>query len=270
MTRLCRLLKVSKSGYYAWRKRPLSNRKQYDLKLIAAIKSLHKGFRRAYGAKRLHHELKRQGLSCSRRRVGRLMKEAGIKASSVGLYAWRPGQHEFYAEAGNQLSKADKAERPRQQWVGDYTYIRTANGWLYFAVVIDLFSRKVVGFSFSSKRNRELTKSALRMALINHPPQKGCIFHSDQGIEYAAHEFRELIEEANMIRSMSRKGSPLDNAFAESFFHTLKAELVQRKVFKSKVEAVAQIVSYVEFYNRDRIHSGINYQSPVNYEKLCA
>jgi putative transposase len=268
--RLCRLLGVSASGYYAWRDRPVSAHRQHDLLLMDAIQSLHQGFRRSYGAARLHQELLKRGYSCSRRRVNRLMRALGIKASTTGLYAWRPGQHEFYSCTGNQLAHEDKPVETGVQWAGDFTYIKTQSGWLYHAVVLDLYSRKVVGWSFSRKRNAELTKSALRMALTRENPATGCLFHSDQGIEYAAHEYRELVEQAGLTRSMSRKGNPLDNATVESFFHTLKAELVHHRLFKNPIDAVAHIVEYIEFYNRDRLHSGIGYQSPDDYEKLCA
>lgn len=261
---------VSTSGYYAWQSRPVSLRRYHDLKLTEVIKDLHQGFRRSYGAARLHHELVNRGYPCSRRRINRLMREMGIKASTTGLYAWRPGQHEFYSATGNQLKHAEKPTQPGQQWAGDYTYIKTRTGWLYHAVVLDLYSRKVVGWSFSSKRNAELTKSALRMALLRQRPQQGCLFHSDQGIEYAAHEYRELVEAAGLRRSMSRKGNPLDNATMESFFHTLKAELIHKQHFDNVIEAVASIVEYIEFYNRERLHSSIHYQSPDKYEKLCA
>jgi len=268
--RLCDLLGVSSSGFYAWCDRPVSAHRQYDLKLMALIKELHQGFRRCYGAARLHQELIKRGYVCSRRRINRLMRELGIKASTTGLYAWRPGQHVFYSCTGNQLKHAEPAASAGVHWAGDFTYIKTRSGWLYHAVVLDLFSRKVVGWSFSQKRNAELTKSALRMALSRERPNDGCLFHSDQGIEYAAHEYRELIESAGLTRSMSRKGNPLDNATVESFFHTLKAELVHHRLFENAIEAVAYIVKYIEFYNRERLHSGIGYQSPAKYEKLCA
>ena len=270
MRRLCQLVNVSTSGYYAWRSRPLSQHRQYDLRLIELIKELHQGYRRSYGAARLHQALVKQGYPCSRRRINRLMRETGIKASSTGLYAWRPGQHEFYSATGNQLKQADNPKDVGEQWVGDFTYIKTKTGWLYHAAVLDLYSRKVVGWSFSRKRNVELTKSALRMALSRTNPKHGCLFHSDQGIEYAAHEYRQLVEGAGMVRSMSRKGNPLDNATMESFFHTLKAELIHRQQFNNEIEAVAHIVEYIEFYNRERLHSSLDYQSPENYEKLCA
>jgi len=268
--RLCALVGVSTSGYYAWRSRPVSAHRDYDLKLMVLIKDLHQGFRRTYGAARVHKALTQNGYPCSRRRVNRLMRALGIKASTTGLYAWRPGQHVFYSCTGNQLKQATPAGSPGIHWASDFTYIKTRSGWLYHAVVLDLYSRKVVGWSFSRKRNSELTKSALRMALSREAPQSGCLFHSDQGIEYAAHEYRELVESAGLTRSMSRKGNPLDNATMESFFHTLKAELVHHRMFENDIEAVAHIVEYIEFYNRERLHSGIGYQSPENYEKLCA
>lgn len=234
------------------------------------IKELHQGYRRTYGAARMHQLLRKKGYSCSRRRINRLMRELGIKASTTGLYAWRPGQHEFYTATGNQLINMDQPIQPGKQWVGDFTYIKTKTGWIYHAAILDLYSRKVVGWSFSKKRNTELTKSALRMALTRHRPKAGCLFHSDQGIEYAAHEYRDMVLEAGLIRSMSRKGNPLDNATMESFFHTMKAELVHQQTFENEIEAVAHIVEYIEFYNRERLHSSLDYQSPEMYEKISA
>lgn len=231
---------------------------------------LHQGFRRAYGARRVHQALKQKGFRCSVRRVARLMKSANIKASTGGLYYWTPGKQAFYSAAGNQLKAAEPAQQRGVQWGGDFTYIRTETGWLYHAVVIDLFTRRVVGWSFSRKRNSELTQSALKMAVSRCNPRQGCLFHSDQGIEYAAHEYRELVESLGMTRSMSRKGNPLDNATVESFFHSLKSELVHQRVFRNEIEAVAHIIEYIEFYNRERLHSSLGYQSPDAYEKLCA
>lgn len=268
--KLCDLYGVSRSGFYAWQCRPISDHRQHDLLLIEAIKEVHQGFRRAYGAPRLYHLLHAKGLVCSVRRINRLMREIGIKASSTGLYAWRPGHHEFYSSTGNCLAIADSAAETGVQWAGDFTYIKTQDGWLYHAVVMDLFSRRIVGWSFSRKRNAELTKSALRMAISRHVPKAGCIFHSDQGIEYAAHEYRDLVVSAGMTRSMSRKGNPLDNARLESFFHTMKAELVHHRQFENSIDAVSHIIEYIEFYNRERLHSSLGYQSPVDYEKLCA
>lgn len=268
--KLCDLFGVSTSGYYAWRKREMSEHQLQDQRLTDAIVEMHQGFRRAYGARRVHQYLRQKGFVCSVRRVSRLMKSAGIKASTVGLYTWSPGRNEFYSATENHLSDTYPAAQKGAQWAGDFTYIRTNIGWLYFAVVIDLFSRQVVGWSFSRKRNSEFTKSALRMALECHRPLPGCIFHSDQGVEYAAHEFRESIEAAGLTRSMSRKGTPLDNATVESFFHSMKSELVHQNTFENEIEAVAQIVHYIDFYNRERLHSSLGYQSPSDYEKLAA
>lgn len=237
---------------------------------MALIKELHQGYRRAYGAARIHQVLRSKGYRCSRRRINRLMREMGIKASTIGLYMWCPGRHEFYTAAGNQLAKLDKPTSTGEQWAGDFTYLKSNQGWFFLAVIIDLYSRKIVGWSFSRKRNSELTKSALRMALQRNSIKPGCLFHSDQGIEYAAHDYHELLKQAGMTRSMSRKGTPLDNATMESFFHSMKAELIHQQVFKNDIEAVAHIVEYIEFYNRECLHSGIDYHSPMNYEKLCA
>lgn len=264
------MLGVSRSGYYAWRMREDSAHRKHDVVLMAGIRELHQGYRRAYGAPRVHHALRGKGLRCSRRRVNRLMREMGIKASTAGLYQWRPGSHEFYSSAGNQLALLDEAAGPGHQWAGDFTYIKTRNGWLYLAVVLDLFNRKIVGWSFSRSRNALLTSSALRMALSRERIVPGCLFHSDQGIEYAAHDYRDLLAAAGMTRSMSRKGNPLDNATVESFFHTLKAELVHQQTFDNDIEAVARMVEYIEFYNRERLHSGLGYSTPENHERICA
>ena len=153
---------------------------------------------------------------------------------------------------------------------GDFTYIKTGKGWLYHAIVMDLYHRKVVGWSFGLQRGHALTMSALKMALSRETPESGCIFHSDQDIEYAAHEYRQLVESSGLTRSMSQKGNPLDNAIVESYFHTLRAELVHQTSVMDPVEAAAHIIEYTEFYNRERHHSGLGYQSPDDYGKLCA
>jgi putative transposase len=267
---MCKLYGVSKSGFYAWQTRPESKHQKYDTFLKSLITELHQGFRRSYGAARMHQELIQRGYQCSKRRINRLMREMGVKASSTGLYVWRPGFHEFYSSTPNQLKKENVADSKGQHWAGDFTYIRTHSGWLYFAVVLDLYHRKVIGWSFSRLRNTKLTKSALRMALLRERPQKGCLFHSDQGVEYAAHEYRDMLFEAGLRRSMSRRGNPIDNAKVESFFHTYKTELVRRRIFTNEIEAVAESVEYIDFYNRKRLHSSLNFQSPINYERLYA
>ena len=267
---MCALLRVSRSGFYAWLNRPVSDHADYDEQLKALISELHQGHRRCYGAARLHRELVNRGYRCSRRRINRLMRTLGIKASTTGLYRWRPGQHALYTSADNHLKTEPDPSRSGTHWAGDFTYIRTKSGWLYHAVVMDLYSRRVIGWSFARRRSTELTQSALRMALSKETPRSGCLFHSDQGIEYAAHEYRDLVRSAGLVRSMSRKATPLDNAMVESYFHTLKAELVHRQRFDNRIDAVAQIIAYTEFYNRTRLHSSLGYKSPENYARLCA
>lgn len=238
--------------------------------LSEAIVELHQGFRRSYGARRVHQALRQKGLSCSVRRVGRLRKALDIKPSTTGLYVWTPGKHAFYAGSGNKLKEQGPAQRAGTQWGGDFTYIQTQQGYLYFAVVMDFYTRKVIGWAGSSKRNAILTRSALVMALNQHSPEPGCLFHSDQGIEYAAHEFRNTVLGAGMQPSMSRKGTPVDNALVESFFHSLKTEAVQKKIYVNSIETMAEVITYINYYNNERLHSSLDYQSPVNYEKLCA
>lgn len=231
---------------------------------------LHQGFRRSYGSRRIHQALRQQGHCCSVRRIGRLMKSIGIKASSAGLYCWQPGRQAFYKGEGNKLKEAGPALEAGTQWGGDFTYINTEKGYLYFAVVLDFYTRKVVGWAAARQRNAFLTRSALVMALGRHRVQPGCLFHSDQGIEYAAYEFRDTVRAAGMVQSMSRKGTPVDNAMVESFFHSMKTEAVQRKQYRNEIEALSEIISYVDYYNRERLHSSLDYQSPLSYEKLCA
>lgn len=268
--RLCRLYGVTRQGFYAWCRRPRSAHAQYDDRLKQAIEALHQGFRRAYGAPRIHHSLRQKGFACSIRRINRLMKELGIKASTTGLYHWHPGIGEHYSSSGNHLADSAPADGVGVQWAGDFTYVRTGKGWLFHAVVMDLFSRRIIGWSFARDRNTELTMSALRMALSQRPVMSGCLFHSDQGTEYAALEYRDLVDSAGLRRSMSRKGKPKDNAAVESYFGTLKSELVHQMQFANEIEATAHIMTYIKYYNRERSHTSLGFQSPQEYERLCA
>ncbi|MFM1896790.1 MAG: hypothetical protein RLZZ385_1864 [Pseudomonadota bacterium] len=268
--RLCRLYGVSRSGFYAWQDREESARQVQDRQLGEAMMELHQGFRRCYGARRLHKALRQKGFDCSVRRVSRLMKTLDIKASTKGLYSWQPGRQAYFASTGNKLAEAGNPNQAGTHWAGDFTYITTKRGYLFFAVVMDLYTRKVIGWSGARTRGAALTKSALASALYQHKPKAGCLFHSDQGIEYAAQEFREYIEEVGLIQSMSRKASPIDNATVESFFHSFKTEAVQRRIYDNELEAMADVVSYINFYNQERLHSSLGYQTPLVYEKLCA
>lgn len=268
--RLCEMLGVSRSGFYAWLERPVSERRQYDDRLKGVITELHQGYRQGYGAPRMYRLLCQKGYACSIRRVNRLMRELCLEARVRKVRSWRRGDHGFYSVAPNLLAKAPSPAISGTHWAGDYTYVRTRQGWLYCAVMMDLYSRRVVGWSFGRQRSAELTRSALQMALSEHPPLAGCIAHSDQGIEYAAQEYAELVRGAGLVRSMSRKGNPLDNAAVESFFHSLKTELIHRLRFETQAQAVAQIRGYIAFYNSERMHSSLGYTSPEQYERRCA
>lgn len=261
-------MKVSTSGYYAWRNRAQSARGQNDVELVAAIQRVHRGDKRCYGSPRVHRELREKGYGCGRHRVARLMRLNGIVASRIERYRDRGARGDLYARFDNLLLRRGAAARPDELWVGDYTYLRTAQGWLYLAVVLDLYSRRVIGWSFSRQRTAQLTREALRMALDERQPLPGTLFHSDQGVEYAAQAFQSLVATNGLEPSMSRKGNCYDNAFIESFFASLKLEV--GGTFRSAHEAIEYIRPYIHFYNYERQHSSLGYQSPVQYERLSA
>ena len=266
MNWLCRYTKVSTSGYYAWRNREQSARSQKNLELVIAIKNIHKGRRRCYGSPRVHLELIDQGHVCGRHRVARLMRAHGIVAERESRYRSNRAREDLYARFENRLLQRSAAARPDELWVGDYTYLRTPQGWLYLAVVLDLYSRRVIGWSFSRQRTANLPREALRMAMDQRRPLPGTLFHSDQGIEYAAHTFQSLLTAHKLEPSMSRRGNCYDNAHMESFFASLKLEI--GGAFRSAADAIAKIRSYILFYNHERRHSSLNYHSPVQYETL--
>lgn len=246
----------------------MSSHKIYDNELKAELIKQHQGFKRAYGAPRLHVQLKLAGFSCSRRRITRLMKELKMNTSTKGLYLRLPNRGKHYSTTDNLLKKENAPTAKNQQWVGDFTHIRTQKGWLFHAVVMDMFTRKLIGWSFSQQRNSLMTQAALKATLVNEKPSEKCIFHSDQGIEYAANDFKALVEKSGLKRSMSRKATPIDNAAMESYFHTFKAEAIHGEVFKNQAEAVERSKQYIAFYNQERLHSSLGYTTPQKYEKL--
>lgn len=266
---MCQHLGVSTSGYYDWRGRGPSERAKYDALLVDQIKQMHKGHERNYGAIRVHPYLKARKISCSRRRINRLMKAHGFRSS---YHAHRSNRRAKGSApvSSNILSTLPKATEAGQQWAGDMTYIKTKEGEVYMAMVLDLFTRKVIGWSFARTHDASLVKGALDMSLASEERQEGCIFHSDQGAEYRSDIYSAAISSAGMVSSMSRPGTPTDNAYVESFFKTLKNELVHHWKFKSIVECVARIVDYIEFYNHRRLHSGLNYKSPNDYQTQYA
>jgi len=196
------------------------------------------------------------------------MKELKMSSSTKGLYSRLPNRGKHYSTTGNVLKKAQPATSRNQQWVGDFTHIRTQQGWLFHAVVMDLFTRKLIGWSFSKQRNSLMTQTALKAALTNEVPSANCLFHSDQGIEYAANDFKALVEKSGLTRSMSRKATPIDNAAMESYFHTFKAEAIHGKKFKDQAEAMSVSKAYISFYNQERLHSSLGYTTPEKYAKL--
>ncbi len=270
MAALCRKLGVSRSGFYARKRRPRSQRQRENEVLLAEMVQIHRESRQTYGSPRIHAELKERGYRCGRHRVARLMRENGIEAKMRRRFIANPGRHEFYEGTGNQLLARGPVSLVNEVWVGDLTYIKTHRSWIYLATVMDLYSRRIIGWSVSKRRTSSLAKDAVQMALQHRKPKPGTLFHSDQGIEYAAHSFRALLDSHGIRRSMSRQGNCYDNAYAESFFHSLKTEMVYFSRFRSGAEAVAHIMDYISFYNTKRRHSSLGYQSPVDYEKLAA
>ena len=265
---MCDLLKVSTSGYYSWLTRPESARAQANRALLAQMKQLHDAKRQTYGYPRMHRELRRHGLPCSRHRVARLMRQAGLRTRMTRLWQRsRRGRTCEHIEA-NRLQRQFNAASPNQRWVSDITCIPTAQGWLYVAAILDLYSRMIVGWSMAERSNKTLTLDALKMALFRRGKVNGLLLHSDQGMEYRTADYHALLKQNNITCSMSRKGNCLDNAVMESFFHTLKTEHTHHYHYKTREEAKQSIFEYIEvFYNQQRRHSYLNYMTPAEFEK---
>ena len=268
---MCRILGVSNSGYYAWLKRPESPRRQENRRLLMAIKVVHEKSRKTYGSPRIHAELNESGTVCSRYRVARLMRQHGIVSKHKRKFRVTTNSVHSFPIAENILQRQFDVFRPGQCWVSDITYIPTLEGWLYLAVTLDLFHRKVIGWSMGRWITRQLVIDALNMGIKNGCMESGLIHHSDRGVQYASNEFQALLKANRIQCSMSRKGDCWDNAVAESFFHTLKVELIHGKTYKTRQEAKTAIFEYIEvFYNRQRRHSYLGFLSPDEYEKKNA
>jgi putative transposase len=265
--RMCKMLEVKRSGYYAWCKRSPSTREQANQALLALIEAEHKSSRKTYGSPRLYVVLHRKGVKCGRNRIARLMRMHGIAALKRRSY--RPVTTQRAPDripAPNRLNQDFSAAAPNQKWVSDFTYIETGEGWLYLAVVLDLFSRKVIGWSMSQTMDTALVESALRMALVGRRPPAGLLHHSDQGSQYTSAAYRTCLTKALAQLSMSGVGNCYDNAVMESFFGTLKTECVTGP-FSTCALARTTIFEYMEvWYNRQRLHSTLGYHSPVDFE----
>lgn len=271
ITVMCRVLAVSRSGYYAWRNRPTSARKMADQELSQHIKQIHDHSRQTYGSPRIQAELAENGVNCGCKRVARLMRQEELfaKQSRKFKVITTDSAHP-YPVAPNLLAQDFTASRPNEKWLTDITYIPTAEGWLYLAVVLDLYSRRIVGWAMGDRLERHLVIAALQMAVKMRQPPPGLLHHSDRGSQYASDDYQALLTQHQMRCSMSRTGNCYDNAPTESFFGTLKTELVHHCQYQTKAEAKTDIFEYIEvFYNRFRRHSALAYQSPVNFEKLA-
>ncbi len=274
VTRACEVLDVSRSGYYTWLNRPISNREKENQELIERICTIHTESEETYGSPRITAELRSEGKNVSENRVARLMKKEGISSDAVKKFKIQTtdSNHNLpIAERIFETENADSVMAPNQVWTGDITYVATDEGWLFLAVFLDIFTRKIVGFSCEDNMKTELILNALQMALDQQTiGDHEIIAHSDRGSQYASDEYSKKLKLAGVIASMSRKGNCYDNAHVESFFHSLKVELVYRKKFKTREEAKQAIFRWIETcYNKKRRHSGIDYLTPQEAEDLA-
>jgi transposase InsO family protein len=269
---LCEVLGVSPAGDYAWRSRPESRRSAANRELVDDIKRVHRDAYGRYGSPRIHIELKAQGRGASRGRIERLMRHHGIRAI-MARPRWvrtTDSRHDLPI-ASNLLNRNFVATAPNRVWLADITYVETDQGWLYLATVMDLHSRRIVGWAMEDHLRADLPLAALKMAISAQRPGRGLIHHSDRGVQYASEDYRKLIQSAGFRASMSRKGDCYDNAPMESFFHTLKTELVHHRHYATRQEATRDIFAYIEgFYNRIRRHSAIGYISPIEMQLKAA
>lgn len=264
---MCRVLRVSSSGYYEWLRRPESCRAAQNRRLVAHIKAVHARSRSTYGRRRVHAQLRREGVRCSRNRVGRLMRQEGISGRRKRSFRVTTHSKHSFPVAPNRLTRNFSASAPDQVWVSDITYLRAHEGWQYLATVMDLYSRRIVGWAMQPTLERSLTLSALEMAISQRQPAPGLIHHSDRGSQYACGDYQAALGRHGMIPSMSRKGDVWDNAPKESFYASLKCELVHTWARPTRDQARRQVFDYIEvFYNRQRLHSSLGYRSPVAFE----
>lgn len=269
--RMCDLLGVSTRGYRAWRTRPASHRQHNDMVLLAHIKEQSKLSLGSYGRPRMTEELKELGLDVGHRRVGRLMRENGIKVKRNKKFKATTDSNHSFNIAPNLLDCDFTADRPNQKWAGDISYIWTSEGWLYLAVILDLHSRRIIGWAVSNRMKRDLAIRALEMAIALRQPPKGCIHHTDRGSQYCSHDYQKLLRSHGFAVSMSGKGNCYDNAAVETFFKTIKAELLWQQSWPTRRKAEMAIFTYINgFYNPRRRHSALNWKSPMAFERKAA
>ena len=265
---MCRNLNVSTAGYYAWRGRKQSARARSDEVLKVRIRAIHRENKERYGSPRIHAELQALGIRVGRKRVARLMRLEELRSKKPRKFRVTTLSSHSYPIARNVLARRFKVSRPNRAWVADITYFATAQGWLYLAVVLDLYSRRVVGWAMSERINTSLVLDALRMAISTRKPKAGLVVHTDRGSQYACRDYVQFILQHGIVPSMSRKGDCWDNAVAESFFANLKIEIRPERLWQSRDEARTAIFEYLEtWYNRRRRHSTNRYLSPVEFEE---
>jgi putative transposase len=269
--RLCKVLGVSPSGYFAWKSRPACRRQREDLVLLAHVRSAFALSNATYGSPRMTHELRGQGLEAGRRRVARLMRENGLKARQPQRFRRTTDSHHAFPVAPNLLDQDFAAAGPDEKWGADISFVWTREGWLYLAVVMDLYARRVVGWAVSDRLHKELTLAALRRALVVRRPGGGLLHHSDRGSQYCSVEYQAELRRHGILISMSGKGNCYDNSMVEAFFKTLKSELVWRTMFQTRAEASEALARYIDgFYNPVRRHSALGFVSPAQFERRTA
>lgn len=266
--RMCKVLEVSMSGYYGWRKRPCSKRDMENELVLIEIQQSHRMSNGTYGSPRVTEDLRAKGIRCGRNRVARIMRKNGIAARSRRKFKATTNSRHNLPVAENLLEQNFHIDSPNKVYASDITYIQTLEGWLYVVVILDIFSRRVVGWAMSERLTAEFVVRALQQAIGGRRPSSALIFHSDRGIQYACNDFKDVLNQHGFIQSMSRKGNCYDNAVAESFFHTLKTEHVYLHRYTTRAEAKQSIFEYIEmFYNCVRRHSTLGYRSPVTFEQ---
>jgi transposase InsO family protein len=264
---MCRILSVSRSGYYRWLGRPESTRKVQNKRLNAHIKAVYKKHKGRYGSPKIADELNDNGFQVSKTSVARRMKEAGLRSIVRRRYRATTNSNHSHPVADNLLQRDFTVTEPNTVWVSDITYIAVEGGWLYLTVFLDLYSRMVVGWALSSSLSSQMVQMALNRAIRRRRPEAGLIIHSDRGVQYACKDFREILDKHSFVQSMSRKGDCWDNAVAESFFSIIKSELIHHERFKDQKEALPALFEYIEvYYNRKRKHSTLGYQTPAQIE----